>query len=472
MERLAREPDGEAAGANSANPSLLSCIPDNAVERVAAQRAELKAMGIPLCHVQVEGRGGHRLMDFSRVLSNLLALNEDLGLLPAEPHVILATSQPGQFTPPASNTMPLSTFIDLGRLQFCTPHNLSVPRIVLQPHNLSCTSRERLAKPRWCRSIMSVVDHTADFFLCVSICSALPCTRTVCSENTTGLMGQNSSVRHYWPRQRRCNGNDTVKEAAAPSYVQPSIAVMRAIRFLRAQPRFRGQPFALVVPLGRGHSKSILGVDYEGYRRRRSTANQSMLMPSPPLMALAERITRGYLACGSSGSSRSKRQVTLAGMVRIAYGGGRGSPQSFGDACGSVLSNLARFVMQRSGGRCPHDPRAYLATDSLASADGWSTSKHQQAFEKCWAGEINLTKAPILWYWPEGPRVFQMLASVDATLAGRLGKTAYLSGWLRAFVDLAVLATVSDCFAVGHMGSLANGIRASLDKAACASSVD
>ena len=401
--------------------------------------------------VSLEVVGGHRLYDLYPNLFLAFAVAKDSGLCLAP---LLTGGVPGTFVVPAFNdhsftAVPLEAFADVSspRQLPCRSTALppGAPRFEMRAFNTSCsanisssgrpTAQDRRvpAQPRaqWCRQRASGSLISVD--VCVSVCSA-----------------DGNSYRPV---------GDAIREAAELIAARGSTSAGNQLRA------------SLVLRLGRAHERSIAGVTHYGRLHR----GQIPFRLSKPMAALGGSYVRS-LGCGATHGR------TVGATLRIMYDGGkRHTPTLFKEACKSSFKALGRWVAQRAppgalpDGGCLR--RGYLATDWAAMADSWKSSSHRSAIEQCWqeasVEEAATATSPLAWAWPPDPReLFALAARAAPALLLRhghdgKGPRAFDVKSFRDFFELAVLAQVDECYALGHFGSIANQARSQFNRSAC-----
>ena len=361
------------------------------------------------CRIGLEFTRGHRLYDMQTYLHLASRAADESGLCLTDLYVNL-DHQPGSFTSPLSqNSAPLSLFADKysSAKCLCPPHGASVQRVLLRAYDTKCNSCGKQQTPRWC-----------DGALCVSLCAP-------CGNNATSVRGGYQSI---------------------------AVIIHDAILFLDAT--LEKNTYTIVVELGTGHSHTILGAPL-----MRQGAIQ--YMPSPYMLRVADFVLRSYLSCNGETNG------TFAAMLRIAYGGGRfghGSVLQYARQCQAALDNVHQYFGRRA--RCGN--AGYLATDVFAQADGWINRSYANAFESCWNQGMQISKSKTGWFFVENHRMLSFLTSATTFPCCNEGKAQIgRSEWFRAFLDLAVLMSVSTCYVQGHMGTLVGGMRRTTGKKPC-----
>lgn len=352
--------------------------------------------------------GGHRLYDLRVYLHLASGFANAAGLCMTDPYVGL-DGQPGSFTSPiAPNSVPLALFASnySGSKCLCPPHNASVQRVPLRAYNTICDKCGEQQKPRWC-----------DSYLCLSIC-------VPCADNGTLARG---------------------------SYQSIATIMHDAIHFLDAN--LTNIKYTIVVPLGRGHSHTILGAHLMP-----RGAITIQYLPSAHMLKIADFVLRRYLNCNGETNS------TFAAMLRLAYGGGKsgkGSALQYEAHCRNMLNRMHHYAAQQAATRCGNP--GYLATDVLAQADQWINVSYSRAFMSCWDQGMQISKHNTSWFFIENGMMLSHLSSASAHFQGKVAR----SRWVQAFLDLSVLASVSKCYVESHMGSIGNAMRLKMGKIPC-----
>ena len=93
---------------------------------------------------------------------------------------------------------------------------------------------------------------------------------------------------------------------------------------------------------------------------------------------------------------------------------------------------------------------------------------YADAFESCWNQGMQISKYKTSWFFVGDHRMLSFLSSASTFSCCIQGKVQIgPSEWFRAFLDLAVLMSVSTCYVQGHMGDLVGGMRRMTGKVPC-----